>query len=142
MITDYIRVSHSSHSRMRRMTSSYLDVLLHNLPHCLSASVCPLMQYCSHFLRTPERIRLPAVRPTTPDTIASRTAIFLCSKAFRSDLGPAQPPIRRIPRALLRVGKTAGCQIDNSLQSLRRLRMNGALPPFLYAFVTCIGTTL
>jgi len=141
VITNYIRISHSSHSRMRRMTSSSLDVLLHNLPHCQTASVCPLMHYCSHFLRTQERIRLPAVRPTSPDTIASRTAIILCSNACRSDLGLTQPPIR-IPWGLSPVGKTAGCQTDHSPQSLRRLEKNGAMLPFLYALVTCTGTTL
>lgn len=142
MITDNIRVSHRSHSRMRRMTCSSLDVLLHNLPHCLSATVCPLMQYCSHFLRTRERIRLPAARTTSPDIIARRTAIFLCSKASRSDLGLTQPPIRRIPWELSPVGKTAGCQIDHTPQSLRRLRIDGAMPPFRHALVTRTGTTL
>lgn len=122
MITNYIRISHSSHSRMRRMTSSSLYVLLHNLPHCQTASVCPLMHYCSHFLRTQEMIRLPAVRPTSPDTIVSRTAIILCSNACRSDPGLTQPPIRRIPWGLSLVGKKAGCQTDHSPQSLRETK--------------------
>jgi hypothetical protein len=62
--------------------------------------------------------------------IPSRGNIFLSSTASRPAVGPTQPHIQWIPRAILPWGgKQLGCRNDHSPTSSAEDKNGGAIPP-------------